>query len=209
MITIAWDVDDVLNDLMRRWFEATWKKTHPECKIDYEDLSENPPHRILKVSKEEYLESLDAFRADPSYNQMIPVLPVKEWFINHGRQFRHIALTSVPFAAAGVSANWILTHFGRWIRTYHFIPSYRATCQVPIYDRSKKDYLEWIQYVDYLIDDNEDNIKEAESIGIKGILFPRPWNTQKNKPVETALTFLSSSQKHTNKKHDETIRLRI
>ena len=209
MITIAWDVDDVLNDLMRQWFNTAWKKTHPECKIGYEDLSENPPHRILKVSKEQYLESLDAFRAGLSYNQMIPVHPVKEWFINHGRQFRNIALTSVPFVAAGVSANWVLTHFGEWIRTYHFIPSYRAACQVPVYDRSKKDYLEWLQHADYLVDDNEDNIKQAESIGVHGILFPRPWNSQKNKPVETVLTSLSLLQKHTNKKHDETIRLRI
>ena len=47
MVTIAWDVDDVLNDLMRHWFKSTWKTTHPECKVIYEDLSENPPRQIL------------------------------------------------------------------------------------------------------------------------------------------------------------------
>jgi 5'(3')-deoxyribonucleotidase len=194
MVTIAWDVDDVLNDLMRQWLEMAWKKAHPECEKDYENLSENPPHCILGITKEKYLESLDAFRADTCYNQMTPILPIKEWFIHHGRQFRHIALTSVPFIAAGTSAKWVLTHFGEWIRTYHFIPSYRTTCKVPVYNQTKQDYLKQIQQVDYLVDDNEENIKEAESVGVKGILFPRPWNSQKNKPIETVITSLSSLQ---------------
>ncbi len=192
MITIAWDVDDVLNNLMFEWFKTTWKKSHPECNIVYEDLSENPPHRILGVSKEHYLKSLDAFRADSPFNQMIPVLQVKEWFAHHGHQFRHIALTSVPFFVASKSAKWVLTHFGQWIRTYHFVPSYRVTCKIPVYDQTKQEFFKWIQQIDYLVDDNEDNIKEAESVGVKGILFPRPWNPEKSKPVETILSFLSS-----------------
>ena len=194
MITIAWDIDDVLNDLMREWFEAGWKTEHPECKVVYEDLSENPPHRILAVSKEHYLESLDAFRTDSSCSQMTPLLPVKEWFVHHGHKFRHVALTAVPFFAAAESAKWVLTHFGEWIRTYHFVPSYRVSCTIPVYDQTKQEYLNWSQQVDYLVDDNEDNIKGAEFVGIKGILFPRPWNSEKNKPVETIMTFLSSLQ---------------
>jgi len=194
MVTIAWDIDDVLNDLMREWFETEWKTEHPECKVAYEDLSENPPHRILEVSKEQYLESLDGFRADSSYKQVNPILPVKEWFIHHGKKFRHVALTAVPFFAAGESAKWVLTHFGEWIRTYHFVPSYRATCKIPDYDRTKQEFLKWNLQVDYLVDDNEDNIKGAESVGVKGILFPRPWNSQRDKPIKTILTFLSSLQ---------------
>ncbi|MCK4795318.1 MAG: hypothetical protein KAV87_66930 [Desulfobacteraceae bacterium] len=196
MVTIAWDIDDVLNDLMCEWFEVEWKAEHPKCNVAYEDLSENPPHRILEVSKEHYLESLDAFRADSCYNQMIPVHPVKEWFIHHGQKFRHVALTSVPLFAAGESAKWVLTHFGEWIRTYHFVPSYRVSCTIPVYDQTKQEYLNWSQQVqvDYLVDDNEDNIKGAESVGVKGILFPRPWNSQKNKPIEATLTILSSLQ---------------
>ena len=111
MVTIAWDVDDVLNDLMREWFEAEWKAEHPKCNVAYEDLSENPPHHILEVSKEHYLESLDAFRADSCYNQMIPVHPVKEWFIHHGQKFRHVALTAVPFFAALLLLRFQLTYY--------------------------------------------------------------------------------------------------
>ncbi len=192
MVTIAWDVDDVLNDMMNEWFAAKWKTEHPECKITYEVLSENPPYRILEVPKEDYLESLDAFRTDSSYKQMIPVCSVKEWFIHHGLKFRHVALTAVPFFSAGESAKWVLTHFGEWIRTYHFVPSYRVTCKIPAYDQTKQEFLKWVQQVDYLVDDNENNIKGAESVGVKGILFPRPWNSAKNKPIETILTFLSS-----------------
>ncbi|MBN2183167.1 MAG: hypothetical protein JW715_14745 [Sedimentisphaerales bacterium] len=192
MITIAWDVDDVLNDLMFQWFNTTWKATHPECNIDYKNLSENPPHRILNVPKEQYLESLDTFRTDPSYCRMTPVSAVKDWFILHGHRFRHIALTSVPFVAAASSASWVITHFGQWIRTYHFVPSYRAESHIPTYDQNKQEYLKRIQQVDYLVDDNEDNIKDAEAAGVKGILFPRPWNSQKSKSIEDVLKSISA-----------------
>ena len=193
MITIAWDVDDVLNDLMRLWFEKEWLRTHPECQLRYADINENPPHNILGVSREEYLESLDNFRANSScYKKMVPVLALKEWFIHHGHKFRHIALSAVPYAAAGESAKWVLTHFGEWIRTYHFIPSYRVTCKIPVYDKSKGEYLKWLQRADYLVDDNDVNIKGAESVGLKGVLFPRPWNSRSSKSVNTVLTFLSS-----------------
>jgi len=192
MVTIAWDVDDVLNDLMRDWFEAGWKTEHPECKVDYDYLSENPPHRILEVAEEHYLESLDTFRAGSFYNRMTPILPVKEWFMHHGQEFRHIALTSVPFFAAGESARWVLTHFGEWIRTFHFVPSYRATCEIQVYDETKQEFLKWIQQVDCLVDDNEDNIKGAKSVGVKGLLFPRPWNSEKGEHMEAVLASLSS-----------------
>ena len=33
MKTIAWDVDDVLNDCMRTWFERTWLPAHPGCAV--------------------------------------------------------------------------------------------------------------------------------------------------------------------------------
>lgn len=192
MLTLAWDVDDVLNDLMRKWFDSQWKKAHPECRIAYEDLSENPPHRILDIPKEHYLESLDAYRDGAAYDQMIPAPSVREWFIRHGRKYRHIALTAVPFSAAGTSAKWVMTHFGEWIRTYHFVPAYRAPCNIPVYDHSKNDFLQWLQKVHCLVDDNEDNIKQAESIGVKGILFPRPWNSAQNQSVDSVLASLSS-----------------
>ena len=38
MKTIVWDVDDVLNDLMRDWLTQWWMPAHPETKIDYENF---------------------------------------------------------------------------------------------------------------------------------------------------------------------------
>ena len=57
--TIAWDVDDVLNNLMRAWFEEKWLIDHPECNLLYEGLTENPPHRLLETNVDNYLKSLD------------------------------------------------------------------------------------------------------------------------------------------------------
>ena len=125
---------------------------------------------------------------------MNPTPGVKEWFMRHGQGFRHIALTAVPFFAAGESGKWVLTHFGQWIRTYHLVPSHRDRCKIPVYDRTKKEFLKWIRQVDCLVDDNEDAVERAESVGVKGILFPRPWNSQRGKPIEAILATLSTLQ---------------
>ena len=59
MRTLVWDIDDVLNDLMRSWFTEEWLPTHPDCRLAYADLLENPPHRVLGIAEAEYLASLD------------------------------------------------------------------------------------------------------------------------------------------------------
>ena len=50
MLTIVWDVDDVLNDLMAVWFRDAWLPKHAACPVRYEEITENPPHRVLGSS---------------------------------------------------------------------------------------------------------------------------------------------------------------
>ena len=194
MKTIAWDVDDVLNDLMRVWFEQKWLVEHPECMIRYEGITENPPHRLLKSGIDEYLKSLDEFRLSALYQQMPPVKEVREWFAKHGHRFRHIALTAAPLIAVSASAQWMFRNFGTWIRTFHFIPSERQGQDIPKYDRDKAAFLRWLEKADVLIDDNMANINDAEKIGVRGVLFPRPWNNstksieQNEKSITEALS---------------------
>ena len=178
MITIAWDIDDVLNDLMRCWFEKKWLSEHQECKVKYEDIKENPPHFILSTSINEYLESLDAFRLSQEYINMKPEQTIMQWFSAHGANYRHVALTAVPIKTASVSAQWVLKNFGKWIRTFHFVPSNRPEENVPEYENNKADFLRWFGKVDIFIDDNMTNIRGAENAGNRSILIPRPWNNQ-------------------------------
>lgn len=180
MLTIAWDVDDVLNDLMRVWFEDRWLKTHIECTIRYESLTANPPHRLLGVSKTEYLRSLDEFRLSAGYQNMSPLPEIKEWFLKYGSHFRHVVLTATPLVAAPASSSWVLRHFGKWIRTFHFIPSKRDGQNIPEYDESKADFLKWLDKADVFVDDNEENLQGVEKLGLKSILIPRPWNSCKD-----------------------------
>jgi hypothetical protein len=189
MITIAWDVDDVLNNLMRCWFENKWSLEHPDCKVRYEELRENPPHSILSISVKAYLESLDEFRLSDHYMKMLPVKEVMEWFDLYGERFRHIALTAVPLKAAFVSAQWVLKHFGKWIRTFHFIPSNRQAENLPRYDEDKSDFLNWLGKVDIFIDDNEKNVSSVKKSGIHCVVMPRPWNSQ-NQAVQEILRSL-------------------
>ena len=179
MKTIAWDVDDVLNDLMRLWLEQKWMKEHDNCKVRYPEIVENPPHRLLGVAIEEYLISLDEYRLSSMYQQMAPVKEVMSWFEKNGSNFRHIALTAVPLVAASASAQWVFRHFGPWIRTFHFVPSKREGDKIPEYDNDKGAFLKWIQKVDILVDDSHANIQAARSVGVKGIIFPKPWNKNK------------------------------
>jgi hypothetical protein len=176
MKTIAWDVDDVLNDLMRMWLECAWRPAHPDCAIRYDEIKENPPCDILQCTKTEYLTSLDAFRQSTIACEMPPIPQVLEWFEQNGARARHIAITAVPLAAAHLSAAWVMRHFGRWIRTFHVLPSHRATENLPVYDHSKGEALQQWKAIDAFVDDDLKNLDLAEQLGIRTVCIPRPWN---------------------------------
>ncbi|MDD5584804.1 MAG: hypothetical protein PHV55_07095 [Candidatus Omnitrophica bacterium] len=178
MITIAWDVDDVLNELMRCWLEKKWLPQHPRT-VTYNDITKNPPCECIGARMEEYLASLDDFRSSGRYQELRPVPEVKEWFLRHGHLFRHLAVTAVPVSVAHTSAEWVLKYFGLWIRTFHFVPSVRTGLEIPHYDAHKNDFIKWFGKIDVLIDDNEENINRCIESGTKGILFPRPWNSSR------------------------------
>jgi len=179
MKTIAWDVDDVLNDLMRVWLEEFWLPKHPGRRLAYENIKTNPPYELLGVSREEYLASLDEFRLSGRYARLAPKKEIREWFEVNGAKCRHVALTRVPVAIAPVSAAWVMKNFGNWIRSFHFIPSYRPDEDPPIYDENKGAYLNYFGKADLLVDDTMENIKAAETAGVRALAFPRPWNGSK------------------------------
>ena len=185
MQTIAWDVDDVLNDLMRAWFEAAWLPAHSSCSLEYGELSENPPHRLLGVSLPGYLTSLDRFRLSEMGRQLQPVPEVLEWFHRHGHQYRHIALTSTPLKSAPNVAEWVTHHFGRWIRSFNFLPSQRTDNPVFMYDNTKADYLQWWGRADIVVDDNPSLVEAAQQMGLHALAMPRPWNESRLTIAET------------------------
>ena len=182
--TIAWDVDDVLNNLMGEWF-LLWRQNHPECTVAYEDLRMNPPHEVLGIAMDTYLQSLDDFRLSPHYENMAPVREVQDWFLHHGDSFRHISLTAVPLRAASSSGRWVLRHFGTWIRTFHFVPSKRKGETIPGYEIDKTESLKVLGPVNLFIDDHPDHVVAAREAGIPALFFPRPWNPSGMSITET------------------------
>ncbi|MFH0855128.1 MAG: hypothetical protein V1869_01220 [Candidatus Omnitrophota bacterium] len=176
MITIAWDVDDILNDLMRCWLVDKWLPEHPDCRVCFEQITQNTPEYIIKSTKEEYRLSLDIFRLSGAYHRLSPDPEVLAWFENFGEKARHIALTCVPLKAAHISADWVMRNFGKWIRSFNFVPSPRLNEEAPDYGHSKAGYLEWLNNVDVLVEDSEENILQAKELGLKGILVAKPWN---------------------------------
>lgn len=175
MLTIAWDVDDVLNDLMQCWFND-FKQSNCSCEVCYQDLIQNPPHEILKMYKNDYLNSLDEFRLSGKFLEMIPNPEILSFLEEKGQHFKHIALTATALKTAPNSAYWTTKHFGKWITSFNFVAATREGENRPVYYENKQEFLKYFQNVDILIDDSPDNIEQAQAIGVKGILISRPWN---------------------------------
>jgi hypothetical protein len=192
MLTIAWDIDDVLNNLMATWLEKWWKSKNKGCLLKYDDLIENPPNRLLKVTLEEYLQSLDAFRLSGRYEEMQPNPDVLQWFRSCGSNFKHMALTAVPRIAVSISAAWVFKHFGDWIRSFHFVPSARSGDIHTPYEKTKGGYLNWLKRVDIIIDDHPGNIQKASSLPVECHMPSHPWNSG-GKTMAEILSALNSS----------------
>ena len=190
MLTIVWDVDDVLNDLMYQWFTNWWLAQAPACTVTYAELSRNPPDKALGISLATYLDSLDMFRGTDRALNMEPNPEVLEWMRQQGARFRHIALTARPLGSAPDVAHWVMKHFGAWIRNVGVVPT-RAAEDVPVYDRTKGDYLKWLRCGDIMVDDSIENLRQAQSLGMKTLLYPQPWNNRRL-TVATLLQELSN-----------------
>jgi hypothetical protein len=175
MLTVVWDVDDVLNDLMYQWFVHEWRVQHPDCVLSYEELTNNPPHEVLGIGRAEYLSSLDLFRKTERARNMSPRPELVPWFHEQGCHFRHIALTARPLETAPDVAHWVMHHFGAWIRCFGVVPT-RLGDGVPTYDQTKGEYLKWLGQGDIMVDDSADNIHQAESLGLRTLQLAQPWN---------------------------------
>jgi FMN phosphatase YigB (HAD superfamily) len=184
MLTFVWDVDDVLNDLMRTWFTDVWLPGHPECQLKYADILQNPPHQALGISKSEYLDSLDTFRLSTKARAMPPNSGIMEWLRSHGARHRHMALTARPLDSAPYLSEWLFHHFGDYLRFFGVVPT-RQEAGVPVYDTTKEEFLRWFGKADLLIDDSPENIAAAGRLGIRSVLFPQPWNGNKTTVDET------------------------
>jgi hypothetical protein len=189
MLTIVWDVDDVLNDLMYQWFVYGWLAEHSDCRISYAELACNPPHDVLGVDRSEYFSSMDIFRRSERACNMVPNPDVLTWFREQGHRFRHIALTARPLETAPDVAHWVMRYFGAWIRCFGVVPT-RIEEGVPAYDRTKGEYLAWLGRGDMLVDDSTDNILQAESLGLQTLQAAQPWNNS-NLTMTTLLQQLS------------------
>jgi len=183
MKTLVWDVDDVLNDLMRAWFEKSWLPAHPNCSLRYEQLQANPPDSLLGVKVHQYLASMDLFRQSVDGMKLTPDAEVVAWFSAHGHHFRHMALTARPLESAPAVAAWVMKYFGSWIRVFGVVPS-RPPLSAPVYDANKGEYLRWLGKGDVLIDDSPENLAQASALGLQTIAWPQPWNQARASKTE-------------------------
>jgi len=188
---VIWDVDDVLNELMREWLEDWWLPRNPSSAARYSDIAANPPHDVLGIPEHEYLASLDQFRT-ARFAELRPRAEVLDWFSAHGDRGHHVALSAPPEPFAHMSAAWVMKNFGRWIRTFAFVPARRARPEVAEPSVAKRDYLEWLGHGDVFLDDRDGNVDAARALGIKGIVVPQPWNASRHGSLGEALNELTT-----------------
>ena len=189
---VVWDVDDVLNELMREWFEDWWRPGHPECAHCYADIAANPPHTVLGISEQAYLDSLDEFR-QARFGLLRPRAEVIDWFSQHGHRHHHVALSAPPESFAHASASWVIQNFGQWIRTFAFVPARRGRAEVADPRVAKREYLQWLGHGDVFLDDRAANVEGARTLGMRGIVVPQPWSTSPHATFRSALDELTAA----------------
>jgi hypothetical protein len=188
---VVWDVDDVLNELMREWFDDWWRPRNPGCSQRYADIAANPPHGVLGISEAAYLASLDEFRA-ARFEALAPRPEVVAWFSAHGDRAHHIALSAPPEPFAHASAAWVIRHFGQWIRTYAFVPARRGRAHVADPQVAKREYLKWLGRGDVFLDDRAETVEQVRALGLTGIVLPQPWSVSAHQSFESALEELTA-----------------
>lgn len=173
---IVWDLDDVLNNFTEAWLKLAWQGEHPGAHIQYDQLHSNPPLAELNTTLAEYLTSLDHFRISELAQKLPPNPWIFDWFGRQGGQFRHHILTARPVKTVAPAAAWVFTHFGRWVRNFHFVPSARPGESLPDSETSKAEVLARLGRADFYVDDSPQNVDGAAKLGIRSFLFPQPWN---------------------------------
>jgi hypothetical protein len=176
MALIVWDRDDVLNDLMKVWLEQCWKPFHPECSVKYQDLTENPPHRVLGINLQDYLSSLDGFRLSERAANLTPIAEVLAWFKKYGAMHDHMVLSAIPAATAAPAASWTFHHFGSWVQSFHVV-SARDNDHSSPHRIDKLAYLRWLGIGGILVEDSQSISESARLEGWRAVTIPRPWNS--------------------------------
>lgn len=192
---IVWDLDDTLNELMRGWLN--WhcaRQVPPRAVPAFGELVENPPHRLLGLALEEYQESLDRFRLSHEASALAPPPAVLAWFQRHGFDFEHHLLTARPAATVAPAAEWVFRHFGRWIRHFHFVPSFRSAARLPDQGITKRDIIQQLAPVDFVVDDSAETLDAARDVARFCLLAPQPWNHGRG-TIADVLPLLTSTEK--------------
>lgn len=175
---IIWDLDDTLNELMRAWLG--WHDLQTATaggRVAFWALSENPPHRVLGLSLEAYLASLDAFRVSPAARALRPPSAVRTWFASHGHAFEHHVISARPVGTVPAAAAWVFTHFGLWIRHFHVAPARRVHQRLPDAGRKKSEIIASLGGADFYVDDNAEELRRAQAVVRTCLLVSQPWNT--------------------------------
>jgi len=176
---IVWDVDDVLNCLMKSWLQY-WSQ-ESGLKIILNEIIKNPPQDILGITKEDYLNSLDTFRNSDLGKDLEVNHIIKKWFLHHGNKFNHIACTGRPIRTMPNQAWWLYKNYSQWIKTVHMTGADRDLESRKI---SKADFISFINSDVVFIDDCENNINSVSKIGGITLLYPQPWNKANYTEVE-------------------------
>jgi len=174
---IIWDFDDVLFPLTESWFAHRGKQMQSQI-TSFTEIIENPPHTLMGITIEAYLESLDSFRISNEAQEILPHKDIQNWFAMFGSDYNNEILTARPLHTLDAAKEWVARHFPNYFQGFGFVPSPRPGVDISGYPASKRAFIEEVGLKpQYFIDDKAKTVADIAQIpGVKSILYPAPWN---------------------------------
>ncbi len=167
---MAWDVDDVLNDLSAAW------ASHEG--LDWKSARGGSPKEMassLGIPEDEYLASLDRFRRE-EYRFLSPNPFIRDWLSQAAGSVRSVAITRTPIRTAGQVSRWVFETYGHLIQGYFVALSPRREDPVNTTYESKADVVRRIVGVVALVDDQPANFSDLP-VTCAALEYPRAWNS--------------------------------
>jgi hypothetical protein len=169
MKTIVWDNDDTINNFRLDWFNSLDNNlSYPEV------FSVRKPHEILKLTKSELTKSMIGFKKE-NFKDITISNNIINWFNIYGDCYNHIVLTSLSREVFHESI-WSSIYFlGRWLHSYNFV-TLNKDSDINEFITKGEFIVRHLKDIDIFIDDNEENCKEINRLGIQSFCVKQPWN---------------------------------
>jgi len=174
---VAIDLDDVLTphfEGLIQWYNA---KYATNLTLEHNHPTDPTPWGTESVK--EAVKRVHGYFDTENFKNEQPFEEVTRVLDQLSKNFDLVVITGRDHMIEDITSKWLKKHFPDIFNDVHFTAQYSLQGK----SRSKKD-VALSTNASYLIDDNLEAVIDANSVGIKGILFGNyPWNKSNKLPI--------------------------